>query len=646
MKVLFHIPFPAIGGAETQIKYLIKNLSPGVHPVVTYEHPEVELFVRSLPATSYRVYSPHNLAKMLEQIRPDIIHFYHSHTMYNALKRAKIKAKTYELVHNRAGFGGDSTSYGKDMTDVVICVSPDAETYFKSKMPDVPTRVIPNGVDTDTFKPAGPKKKRARPLGGFTGRLEPGWGKGVPELITLMAKLPVDFQLVGTDYGGYAKKIKDEGITNITVHKHSKTPEEYYQSWDFFVSYSPSEGFGLSIAEALACGLPAVIFNCGGVCHYIENGKHALIAATDEEMREHLLSCLGEDALKLSPLSLDLSAKKMALQYEALYAELLEGTHRRSQSPQPARASAPLSSAVLGVTPESWLGVRRALSGVCTHYASPQEAVRSIRLLRPKVVVFGCYQFAWENVLLEARALGACTVLTWHASYILNEFNHINREWMFHALKAYKMGWFDFVATPHEGLAATWSHYGIETDFLPNVVEAALPPAQKMSGFNVGILGSGQPWKNMDAQVIGAHMAGATVHVQNIQHAQALEILDIQVKRHPHIKSDADYYRLLGGMQINLCMSLSEVYSYLTAESLLLKTPILTTPITPILKSAPLSLSVCRSPFYEDPLEIAASIRQIMDNYTEISEAGFEHMHTLNELNKGIVAEVRKKWLE
>jgi glycosyltransferase involved in cell wall biosynthesis len=649
MKILFHIPFPAVGGAETQIQYLVKYLSPGVHPIVTYEYPEVEAFVKGLPRVkAYRVYSPMNLAKTIDQVRPDVIHFYHSHTMYAALKKARHRPRTCEIVHNRMGFGGDSTSYGKDLTDIVVCVSPDAETYFKSKMPAVKTRVIPNGVDTDIFRPSPPKARRAIPKGGFTGRLEAGWGKGIPELINLFIGQPAEFELVGVDYGGFRKKLKDDGITNIKVRDYTPETVRYYHDWDFFVSYSPSEGFGLSIAEALACGLPTLVFDCGGVCHYIENEKHAFIAKNDEGMRAYLPRLWGEEGKKLEPLTLDLSAEKMARSYEELWVDLTLGRIKRSEAPpRTGRAvKAPLTEAILGVTTQDWWGVRRALDGVCTHYSTPQDAVRTIRSLRPRVVVFGCYQMAWENVLQAAKAEGCKTVLTWHASYILNEFNHINREWMFHGLKAAQAGHFDFVATPHEGLAKTWSHYGIEADFLPNVVTARLGLQPKLDGFHVGVFGSGQPWKNMDAQIIGADMAGAEVHIQAIQHPQSLESLSITPKRHSRLANDEAYYRLVGSMKINLCMSLSEVYSYLTAESLLMGVPILTTPITPVLKEAPEILQLCRNPHFEDPHEIAVSLRCIMENHEAISKAGVEHMTALNELNREIAARVRAKWLE
>lgn len=648
MKVLFHIPFPAVGGAETQIKYLIKHLSPNIRATVTYEHQEVEAFVKSLHVPYTRVFSYINLAKTIGQLRPDIVHFYHSHTMNNALRRLTIpRPRTYEIVHNRAGFPGDSTSYSKEYTDAVVCVSPDAYNYFKEKMPTVDAVVIPNGVDTSVYRPSLLKPKRITPVGGFTGRLEAGPGKGVPKLIEIISKLPVEFELVGQDYGGYAAMIKKEGIKNIRVLPHDPNPIKYYHNWDFFVSASPAEGFGLSIAEAMMSGLRSAIWNCGGVCHYIEHGVHALLSSNDGEFADHIMK-VAFGKVTLYPETLDLSAAKMTSAYEDLYQELL-GHVKIHTAPQNHSVVKPSTSGldkVLAVTVDSWHGVRRAMLPISDYFSSPEGAIAAIRNYRPKIVIFGCYQMGWEKILAEARKMGCRTVLTWHASYILNEFDHVNREWMFHALKAAKSGMFDFVATPHKGLARTWTHYGVPTEFLPNIVDKVPDIRKPKDGFNVGIFGSGMPWKNMDCQIIAADMAGAQAHIQNLKHPQAIDVLGVKVTKHPHVKSDDDYFDLLGSMTVNMCVTLSEVYSYLTIESLMLGVPVLTGDITPILFDAPSELSVLRTSYFEDPYELAAGLKLIKELREELSKVGRSYAVKLNEQNKVIAAAVKAKWLE
>ena len=48
---------------------------------------------------------------------------------------------------------------------------------------------------------------------------------------------------------------------------------ELYRSNDILVSPTVREGFGLSIAEAMACGLPVVASNCSAVPELIDDGK-------------------------------------------------------------------------------------------------------------------------------------------------------------------------------------------------------------------------------------------------------------------------------------------------------------------------------------------------------------------------------------
>lgn len=272
-----------------------------------------------------------------------------------------------------------------------------------------------------------------------------------------------------------------------------------------------------------------------------------------------------------------------------------------------------------------------------------------IKRLKPKVVVLGCYNPLWEASLIAAKQVGARVVCTWHASFILNEFDPINRAWMKAMIDAYKLGLIHEIATPHEGLAKTFSHFGLKTSFLPNIV-ANIPIIQnKLPGTHIGILGSGQAWKNMECQLIAASMVeGAKIHVQ--KHAPAHSIADalgIKYEVHHHMDSDDAYYHLVSSMTVNMVMSLSEVYSYFAAESLLLGTPILTTPITPILHGAGQNLQTyCTNPHFEDPMSLADSIRAIIKEpaYSHIRARGREHMISLNKKNIEILESVVKGW--
>lgn len=642
MKIIYHIPFPVIGGAETQIKYLLRYLPADFKPMITYEHLEVEVFVKSLGVPSKRVYSPNNLAQAIIQFNPDVIQFYHSMTMYQAVKKSMTKASVVEVVHNRLPFPGDSTSYPKSYTDMVVCVSPDAENYFRSMSTKNEVIIIPNGVDTEVFYPASNRPKRKRPLGGFAGRLEEGPGKGIPKIIELIKNLPVDFELVGTDYGGYSKDLP----SNIKVLPYTDNIADKYREWDFFLSCSPAEGFGLSIAEALACGLPSVIYNCGGVCAFLKSGEHALVCDTDKELSDALQKIIKGDAA-LNPTSVDLSAKNMAEKYITMYKTLRNGD---SVAQEPVLVTTPAKIVErLGVVEQSWHGVKRSLSAICDAMSDPsKDTIPAMRMLKPKAIVLGCYQPHWENILVEAKRLNIKVICTWHASFILNEFDHINRVWMKAMLDAYKRGLIHVIATPHEGLAKTFTHFGIESQFVPNIV-GDLPKVEPLPGINIGILGSGQPWKNMECQIVAASMIpNAKIHIQNLKHPEIIDALGLRnrIVVHPHVKSDEEYYKLVGGMTVNMVVSLSEVYSYFAAESMLLGVPVLTGSITPLLKDAPESLQPCRTPYFEDPIEIHKSLVYIISNRHDIIPDGKKYMKALNAKMQEHVDYAIESWRE
>lgn len=644
MKVLFHIPFNVVGGAETQIGYLLKELRGLISPLVTYEYPDVEKFVMSLGVPYERVYSPSSLSKVMTQFYPHVTQFYHSHNMYAALKRYRGQGmKVVEILHNRFPFPGDASSYPKDHTHVCVGVSPDAADNFMRNCPGTRTVVIPNGIDTSVFNPDlrrgfVPNKRRT---GGFTGRLEEGDGKGIPALLRVARACPdVDFELVGRDFGGYQGICSKEGLTNVRFYPHAGDVSGFYARWDFFISMSPAEGFGLSIAEAYHCGMPTLTLDCGGVCSLLAPNDVTLVRSEGEmvaAVKGELMAPAG---------ATDLSSRAMAKSYLHLYKSLLADSV--SSTPAHPTRRAEKTDTLVGLCPSDWYGVKRSLQGYCSEVTTPQLAKSRLRRSIPRAVVFGCYSPQWEDVLLEARRLGCKTVLTWHASYILNEFDHTNREWMWHALRAARAGLFDYVVTTHQGLANTWTRFGVKTAFLPNVIDKVPEPAvSKRPGINIGILGSGQPWKNVECQVIAASMVpGATVHVQGLRHPQSIESLGIQYKRIPHMPSDAEYFRFMGEMSVNMVVSLSETYSYFAAESMLLGTPIITTPITPVTQGCP-ALEPCITPHFEDPEEISRVIERVLNknNYESIRKAGIDWMVSLNEKNKQIVKEVTASWV-
>jgi len=126
------------------------------------------------------------------------------------------------------------------------------------------TRIY-NWIDTDVFKPVDGTSLKKK-LGiidkwvilGVASR----WSnrKGLNKFIELSGIIPPEMKIVLV--GGISNKIKlPQNIIHIPeIHDLSELVE-YYSMADVFVHCSREEAFGKTIAEALSCGTPAIVFN-------------------------------------------------------------------------------------------------------------------------------------------------------------------------------------------------------------------------------------------------------------------------------------------------------------------------------------------------------------------------------------------------
>lgn len=143
--------------------------------------------------------------------------------------------------------------------------------------------VIPNGVDTNVFKPMN-KVKIRKELGiyrenykyiGFVGNLIPI--KGVDKLPEIFRKIRrsypnVFFIIVGD---GYLRKKIEEKTKDLDVLftgrvKPEKVPY-YMNAMDVLIIPSKNEGWSCVALEAQACGVPVVGSNVGGIPEVVGN---------------------------------------------------------------------------------------------------------------------------------------------------------------------------------------------------------------------------------------------------------------------------------------------------------------------------------------------------------------------------------------
>lgn len=153
------------------------------------------------------------------------------------------------------------------------------------------TTVIPNGVDTETFRPEGPGDQRADLPGvdGFrvltVGRLVQH--KGIEQLVDAMALLPAPAHLLVAGDGDLRPAFEararaspaSDRITFLGAVPQEELPA-LYRSCDVFAlpSVSRLEAFGIVALEAMASGLPVVASDMPGVRELVTDGVEGRLA--------------------------------------------------------------------------------------------------------------------------------------------------------------------------------------------------------------------------------------------------------------------------------------------------------------------------------------------------------------------------------
>lgn len=147
------------------------------------------------------------------------------------------------------------------------------------------------GVDTDRFKPAPHERETVRAELGvaahadlllYVGRMHSD--KGLTELTQALSKIAPHFPnahllMVGPDEGGLMPALDAalESRSRIHVVGLTDQPERYMAAADVFCLPSYREGFGLSLIEAAAAGLPCVASRIYGLTDAVVDGVTGLL---------------------------------------------------------------------------------------------------------------------------------------------------------------------------------------------------------------------------------------------------------------------------------------------------------------------------------------------------------------------------------
>lgn len=193
-------------------------------------------------------------------------------------------------------------TYGR--AAAIVSVSKDIDACFKWLSEDK-RRVIHNPLSTisaDTPVEVSLAPGRKYLIG--MGRLS--YEKGFDILIGVFGKLSGkypqwDMVIIGdgAERQSLLNQINKQGLDKrILLPGAVKNPYPLLKQADVFISPSRFEGFGLALAEAMACGLPVVSFDCpGGPAEIIHNGVDGILVRHQDvdELQQAIEKLMSDD---------------------------------------------------------------------------------------------------------------------------------------------------------------------------------------------------------------------------------------------------------------------------------------------------------------------------------------------------------------
>jgi glycosyltransferase involved in cell wall biosynthesis len=270
--------------------------------------------------------------------KPDIVH---AHALHQA---ARFRVGDIAVVINLPGEPNARDAADLQKADALV-----ADGWAARQLPAKlgrPVARIPKGVDAQLFRPDGPSLREALRLTArrvvvTVARLVAI--KNVRLLVDAVAivrqRIPNVHLLVvgdGPEHAGIANRVAEcdlrDCVTLVGAVPHSDTPS-YYRAADVFALPSDFDNSPNAVLEAMACGLPIVATDAGGVRDFVpdESGgalvrtgdAPALAAALERYLTSGELSRrAGEHNRRKA--STDFSWKESARQLRAIYQTAIE----------------------------------------------------------------------------------------------------------------------------------------------------------------------------------------------------------------------------------------------------------------------------------------------------------------------------------
>lgn len=218
--------------------------------------------------------------------RPDIVH---AHALYQA---ASVRPVNIPVVINFPGEPHPSYLPEIRQADALV-----ADGWAAEHLPAIigkPVHAVPKGVDAELFRPTGANLRQA--LGLADRRIVLSVGRFVPiknmalliEALAKMAPADPSLHLLLVGEGPELQSLKEQAarldVTRAVTFAGYVPQAEmapYYRTADLFALGSDFDNSPNVVLEAMACGLPVVATEVGGVAEYVAPRGGALVPRRD-----------------------------------------------------------------------------------------------------------------------------------------------------------------------------------------------------------------------------------------------------------------------------------------------------------------------------------------------------------------------------
>jgi L-malate glycosyltransferase len=370
--------YPTFGGSGVVATELGKALAQEGHKVhfITYSQPSRldflnenlfyhEVNIRSYPLFEYPPYELALASKMVSVVKNeklDLLHVHYAIPHASAAYMAKqiLKSHGINIPVVTTLHGTDITLVGKDasyepvvtfsinQSDGVTAVSEDLrkETYLHFKITN-DIEVIPNFIDLEKFKKQKKDhfKKAICPNGEMlivhtsNFRKVKRIGDVVKIFNNIHKEIPAKLLMIGDgpERANAEDQCRELGIAqDVRFLGKLEAVEEVLSVADLFLMPSEKESFGLAALEAMACEVPVISTNTGGIPELNINGVTGFMSNIGdvEEMTKNTLIILDknnlpkfkENALKRAK---EFDISNILPRYEAYYEKVMEKASRK-----------------------------------------------------------------------------------------------------------------------------------------------------------------------------------------------------------------------------------------------------------------------------------------------------------------------------